>query len=101
MHGRKRLTVALIGLLFFIAFVLGIVPIPSRAAFAGDGLGVAVATLIFVLVIVIVSLSGAISSAQHMKRDPGARTASAVLGTVVSTMIGIGFVALVAAAILR
>lgn len=101
MHGRKRFIVALSGLLLFIAFVLGIVPIPTSAAFAGDGLGVAVATMLLVLVIIVVALSGAIASARHMTREPSARTPSAVIAAAVSTMIGVGFIALVVLAIVR
>lgn len=101
MHGRKRLIAALAGLLLFVAFALGLVQLPTAAAFAGDGLGVAVVTIVVVVAIIIAALSGAVASARHMMRDPGARTATAVLGTAVSTLIGVGFIALVLAAILR
>lgn len=101
MHGRKRRTGALLGLLLFIAFVLGIVQIPTRAAFAGDGLGTAVVTMLLVLAIIIAALSGAIASVRQMGRDPSTRTATAVMGTAVSAMIGVGFIALVLLAILR
>lgn len=101
MHGRTRLIVALVGLLLFIAFVLGVVQLPTAAAFAGDGLGVAVVTILFVVAIIIAALTGAFASARHMTRDPSARTATAFVGTAVSALIGIGFIALVLATLLR
>jgi hypothetical protein len=101
MHGRKRLIGALSGLLLFIAFVFGLVPIPTSAALVGDGLGVAVATMLVVLIIIIAALSGAVSSAKHMMQEPSARTPTAVIGTAISTMIGVGFIALVVLAIGR
>lgn len=101
MHGRKRLIGALVGLLLFIAFALGLVQLPSAAAFAGDGLGVAVVTIVLVLVIIIVALSGAVATARHMKRDPSARTPTAIVGTAVGAMIGVGFIAPLLIAILR
>ena len=101
MHGRKHLAGALIGLLLFIAFALGILPIPTAEAFIGDGLGGAVVGILLILAVIIASLAGAIASARHMMRDPSTRTRTAVMGAAVATIIGVGFVALVIVAILR
>ncbi|MBC8086353.1 MAG: hypothetical protein H7Z40_03750 [Phycisphaerae bacterium] len=99
MHGRKRRIGTLIGLLFFVTFAWGLVPIPTSAAFVGDGLGVAVGTALLVLAIINAALSSAVASARHMTREPSARTPSAVIGTVAITMIDVDFVALVVLAI--
>lgn len=101
MHGRKRLAGALIGLLLFIAFALGVLPIPTAEAFVGDGLGGVVVGIVLVLAIIIASLSGALARARHMMSDPGARTPTGVMGAVVAAIVGVVFVALVVAAILR
>lgn len=101
MHGRKRRFGALVGLLVFIAFVLGLIQIPSRAAFAGDGLGTAVLAMLFVLVIIIVSLSGAIAGARHLMREPATRSATAFVSVVGSAIIGVGFIAMVVIAVVR
>lgn len=99
MHGRKRFVVTFIGLLFFIAFVLGLLPTPG--ALIADGLGVAVPALLLIGVIIVASLSGAIASARQMMQDPTARTTTAVVGTILSVIVGIGFIAMVMLSVVR